>query len=139
MQATLLSLTDIQNRLATESGSGPSKATIRRWMKKGLAGIRLRSRKVGRSAVTTEQWLAEFIDLTTGDATEGEGQSIIAATAPKEFATPDERRRKWGTTNGTPEKVGFLPDMRNTVDGASSGGVLGVPSAGASRGQEVRG
>lgn len=59
-------------------GKTPSRATVMRWWKVGLNGVRLKLARVGRTYMVKKEWLAEFFE----EVAENDQPKPIAHAAP---------------------------------------------------------
>lgn len=64
----VLTLSQARNELAGATGRRPDKATLTRWIQRGVGGVRLEAVRLGRIWVTSRQSLTRFIEATTADS-----------------------------------------------------------------------
>lgn len=103
---TLLSLTEATKVLPRVNGKRPAIATLWRWCRKGLRGVRLEYVRVGRSIATSREALNRFFNaLAALDASPGlpENTPTIPALTP----TPRARQRILDEADRILERAGI--------------------------------
>ena len=67
----VLSLSDARKEVASITGKRPDKATMHRWVHRGVGGTKLEAVALGRSVFTSRQALTRFIEARTAKALGG--------------------------------------------------------------------
>ncbi len=67
----VLSLSDARRELHAATGKRPDKATLTRWIHRGVGGVRLEAVALGRQLFTSRQALTRFIEARTANALGG--------------------------------------------------------------------
>lgn len=67
----IVCLTDARKEVSTITGKRPDKATMARWVHRGVGGIKLEAVVLGRQIFTSKQALTRFIEARTAKALGG--------------------------------------------------------------------
>lgn len=78
----LLSLTEVTKVLPTVNGRRPSIATLWRWCRRGLRGVRLEYVRVGRNIATSKEALNRFFNALAAADTLPDKQRLQTVAAP---------------------------------------------------------
>ena len=62
---TVLTVTQARDIISQATGRRPDKATIHRWIKRGVGGTRLEAIRVGSSTLTSAEAITRFITART--------------------------------------------------------------------------
>lgn len=67
----IVCLTDARKEVASLTGKRPDKATMARWVHRGVGGVKLEAVALGRQLFTSKQALTRFIEARTAKALGG--------------------------------------------------------------------
>jgi hypothetical protein len=65
MTEGLITVSEAVQELEAATGKRPHKATVHRWMQRGVDGVKLEAVRIGRSVFTSRQSLTRFINQLT--------------------------------------------------------------------------
>ena len=67
-ERTDLLMADVPAEVERLTGTRPHHNTIRRWRREGVAGVRLRTIRLGYRYLTSRRWIAEFIEASSQES-----------------------------------------------------------------------
>lgn len=62
----LITIIEAAKLFPTRNGKHPAAKTVRRWIKEGVKGVKLKGSRVGGFFYTTPEWVKEFEDRCSG-------------------------------------------------------------------------
>lgn len=78
----LASVSEVRSLLPKHNGKSPDTTTIRRWITRGVNGVRLNATRVGKLWFTSPEWIEEFQRRCTEAALNP--QQVVKRCSPKE-------------------------------------------------------